>query len=853
MIRGRRRRPQKSARGGRRYRLLLLLAGLALAWERLWPRLWPAVCLVGVFLAVALLDVLPRLPDWLHVAILVGFLAACGGALVWALPALRPIRRREARARLERDSGLPDQPLQALEDRLAAGREDSLAEALWRRHRERMAALAGALRVRWPNAEMSRHEPWGVRAGVLILLVVGWTAGFSDPGARLGRALDPGLRGRAQQAQVEVWITPPAYTRVSPIYLSNTAGGSLAAAGNSAINIPVGSTLLARVSGVSRAPELSLSGQVVPFQPLGEASGGEAWRVEAPIDGGDRISVHSGRRELATWPVSVASDTPPRVAFGHPPAAEGNGQLLLAWRASDDYGIAEVSAIITSAAAGELPPGEAEEPLRLPLPLGGLSQAEAAGSSLQDLSEHPWAGVPVRIRLEARDVAGQVGTSETVDAVLPERTFTHPVALALVDMRKKLSSNSVDARYAVAAELAAIAARPESFQDDVVVALSLAVAKARLRLSSDAPAIAAVRDLLWQTALRLEQGNVPLAERQLEEARQQLAEALQRQAPTAEIERLMDALQQALDRFLAAAAEEAARHGQLAPILDPAMQSMKAEDLKDMIEAARQLIRSGGRESAMQMLAQLQRMLDSIRAGLRSGADEDLAQAQELMQTLRTLADKQQQLQNDSFRRLGEQRSQRERSSRSGYRPPPTGLPGAPSISEGFPATPPGAKSQRADKGGGVAEQQALRKELGNLMLQLDEMLGSIPQPLGEADQAMKGAADTLARGQLGEAFANQTQAVDALERAMQSAGKALAQQLGNGLAIGGEGGAGSGDIFGRSAGGRRGFATGDVEIPDSGSLQRAQEILDELRRRAAERSRPVPELDYIDRLLRRF
>ena len=85
------------------------------------------------------------------------------------------------------------------------------------------------------------------------------------------------------------------------------------------------------------------------------------------------------------------------------------------------------------------------------------------------------------------------------------------------------------------------------------------------------------------------------------------------------------------------------------------------------------------------------------------------------------------------------------------------------------------------------------------------------------------------------------------------TAGQALAQRLGGGLAVGGEEGGGSGDIFGRSAGGRRGYATGALKIPDRGSLQRAQEILDELRRRAAERSRPADELDYIDRLLRRF
>jgi hypothetical protein len=35
--------------------------------------------------------------------------------------------------------------------------------------------------------------------------------------------------------------------------------------------------------------------------------------------------------------------------------------------------------------------------------------------------------------------------------------------------------------------------------------------------------------------------------------------------------------------------------------------------------------------------------------------------------------------------------------------------------------------------------------------------------------------------------------------------------------------------------------------------MQKSRQILDELRRRAGERSRPALELDYIDRLLRQF
>jgi hypothetical protein len=68
------------------------------------------------------------------------------------------------------------------------------------------------------------------------------------------------------------------------------------------------------------------------------------------------------------------------------------------------------------------------------------------------------------------------------------------------------------------------------------------------------------------------------------------------------------------------------------------------------------------------------------------------------------------------------------------------------------------------------------------------------------------------------------------------------------------EDGGGGGDFFGRSPeGGYRGLGSDQVKIPDHDELHRAQEILRELRRRAGERYRAPMELDYIERLLRRF
>ncbi len=60
-------------------------------------------------------------------------------------------------------------------------------------------------------------------------------------------------------------------------------------------------------------------------------------------------------------------------------------------------------------------------------------------------------------------------------------------------------------------------------------------------------------------------------------------------------------------------------------------------------------------------------------------------------------------------------------------------------------------------------------------------------------------------------------------------------------------------DPFGRPRQDGLAVDTSDVRIPDEADLQRAREILDELRRRAGDRRRPPLELDYIDRLMRRF
>lgn len=824
-----------------RYRLLLRLAQTAKTWENVWPRLWPAACLLGAFVAMALLDFFPLLPPWLHALTLAMFAVAMIAALIHAIPAFKPVSEDAARRRLERDSGLAHQPLSAMDDSLAAGRGNPVAEALWQRHRTAAARHADAVSLGMPNTDLARHEPWGIRAAVFLAVAAGAFVGGSEAGPRFERALTPGLGlDAAAPATVEIWVTPPEYTRQAPVFLqfprpddgAEDQEDATPVVDNEAaavIPVPAGSHLTARVTGPSVPPMLRVGDRGLPFEIM--ETGHAVHRVEGTIDAGDRIAVDVSGDTIAAWNIEVVADAAPTVDFSEPLGTQGNGLLRIGFAANDDYGIDRVEAIIESADPMAAP--SENTPYRFTLPLSTTSPTTVSGSAVRDLTPHEWAGRPVSIRLEATDVAGQTGVSGVARTILPERHFSHPIARHIVAERKRLFG-SVEAvtRREVASILDGIGRQPQFYANNVVVSLAMSVAKSRLLRDESNTALPSVRDLLWDTALRLEEGDVPFAERRLSQARQALVDALRGNADSAEIDRLMDELQRALNDYLAAVAAELARRDQLTTPSESPSEMVGADDLRRLLEMARDLARSGAREGAQQLLSQLNAMLDAIRQGLDAGnTNQQLRQAQQLLQGLNDLAARQQNLLDDTFEQLRNLR---------GASP---GLPGRPQA---------GSPADQAQA------QEALRRALGELMLQFDQVMGGIPGALGEAERAMDGAGQALGEGRLGAAVPQQNAAIDALERARGAASQALAQQLGGlfGMMGGnGEGGDGSeGDIFGRApADGQRGFGVGQVKIPDAMDIQRAREIIDELRERAADRQRPTDELDYIERLLRLY
>jgi uncharacterized protein (TIGR02302 family) len=794
-----------------RLRLFLWMAGAAVLWERLWRRSWPAAAAAAVFGAMALLDILPRLPAWIHLSVLIVFASVPVFLLARALIRLRGVNRATAERRLERDSDLPHRPLGALDDTLALGTGDPLAETLWRRHLAHAADAVHQLRVRLPAPGVARRDPHGLRAAALLLLVIGLAAGHGDAGQRLERTFAPRFHTASPlPVKVDAWITPPAYTGLAPVFLKRDHGAT-------PVPVAAGSTLVVQTSGTQGTPRLILSGQARDFAPLDPEGVAGAFKIETVVGTGTRLAVETDQGRLAEWPLRIIPDTAPEISFAGPPKASRHGHLRLAYEAHDDYGIVSVNLVIRpdSPALGR------ESELRLPVAMPGGKKG-ALTRVVRDLTAHAWAGLLVRLHLEAADGGGGTGNSKILTMVLPERVFTHPVARDIIEQRRRLSNPTPATRADVIAALDTIARARERYAHDSVVFLALSVATARLALQRSLTAAVSVRKLLWDTALRLEDGDLSIAERELRRARQRLSEALRENADADEIEGLMDDVQRALDAYLAALSRQAERRGMV-------QQSdvVSGADLHQLLDQARALARTGSLDQARQLLAELQRFLDSIRTGGNADVTiQDLSRARDLMNEIGKLRDDQQRLLERSF--------QRQRTDRDGDRL---------------------RTEQWAEMQRDVRDQEALRQRLGDAIMRADDLLGTVPQSLGRAERSMKAASDALALGDGRSALTAQGEALQNLRGAASDVASAAARKLGgrSGLFTGNPGESRGRDPFGRPGAGPADGISGSVVIPDAMGLRRATEILRELRRRAGERSRPGQELNYIDRLLRRF
>jgi uncharacterized protein (TIGR02302 family) len=460
----------------------------------------------------------------------------------------------------------------------------------------------------------------------------------------------------------------------------------------------------------------------------------------------------------------------------------------------------------------------------------------------------------VTLTLTAKDEAGNEGKSEPFNMRLPERLFTKPLARALIEQRRILALDA-NQNAQVYAALDALMIAPELFTPETGHYLGLYSIARQLEAARTDAALREVVASIWALAVTIEDGNISDVDKALRAAQEALKQALERGASDEEIKKLTDNLRAALDNFLRQLAEQTRNNPQqLARPLDPNTKMLSQQDLKSMLDRLERMSRSGDKDAAKQLLEQLQQMLENLQmAQPGQSGDGDMEQA---LNELGDMIRKQQQLRDKTFKQGQDSRRDRMRGqqgdqSMGDLQQDQQGLRDRLKKLQEELAKRGMSPGQRGEKG-----QQGQQGQEG----QQGGEPGDGEDGLDQADNAMGDAGGRLGEGNADGAVDSQGKALEALRKGAQSLAEAMQQGDGD------QPGDGPGNAKGRQQGAQNGsdplgrpmrhneFSDDfSVKIPGEIDVQRVRRILEELRRRLADPSRPQIELDYIERLLKDY
>ncbi len=884
------------------------LSTLALFFERLWPRLWLLLGVAMLFAILSFLGLWPNLDVLLHKIVLLCFAAGAIAAAIYAVRIPWPTRD-EAIRRIERRSNVPHRPATSYEDTLTSGAANADTSALWEAHRQRLAKAIQRLKVGNPAPRTDRFDPWALRGLLLLLLIPIAAMATGNLGDRLAAAFRFGAAEQGPPARVDAWVTPPPYTALPPVLL---ADGSKPATDEGQehgkfFEVPDRSLLTLRGVGFDGSGvrlEVLADGATQPVvvtpekpkgsdaanAPVSNVLASNVSEVRYEIRKSARVRALAGSTELGLWTFDVIADELPKIALTKDISGTLRGSMRVAYKAEDDYGVQSAEVKVRKVPPPPVDPSKAwaqPPPLtgpRLPLepppvmslriPRPGAKSVDT--SALLEIGENPLAGQRVQLWLEATDVGGQIGRSKPIELVLPSRRFKNPLARAIVEQRRLLAE---DSRYRpmVVRALDALTMEPQGFITDDGVFLGMRAIFHRLDRDGSREAINSSISELWQIALKVEDGDLSQAEKALKDAQDRLSDAIQK-GDDKEIQDAMADLKKKLNDYLNEMQKNAEKEN---PSPGDQQQNDQADqlgqqDLDQMMKDLEKSAREGSREEAEQMLSEMRELMDRLQSANSPEARAQQQRAQQMMKKLNELSDltgKQQQLMDDTFRERRKQEGQggsqqdqqgsegsprtgskgqqgqgQQRDGQNGMQPDQQGGGEQGEGQQGQGGQ--GGGQQRRGKGGLQDRQAQLRNELEKLKKDLQQMGAGDPDKLGNAQDSMSRAEDALKQGDLDEAANEQGQALDQMR---QSAQQMAEQMQKNAQQRIGRGGSSPRDPFGRPQRAQGPDFGNSVKVPDAIDAQRAREILEELRKRSGESLRPPDELEYIDRLLKRF
>jgi uncharacterized protein (TIGR02302 family) len=876
-----------------RFAKLATWARRALLVERIWPPLVFAIAVAILFLAASWAGAWQFAPQAIRIGGVVLFALGVGAALSPLMRLRRPAAR-DVLARLDRDAKVSHRPATSLADSLANDHGDPGTQALWAAHRARLEREVEAIRVSPPSPGMAARDPYALRFGVAMLAFAAAVVAGPEMYGRFVAAFDwrsAEAVAAVAESRIDAWVDPPPYAGQPPLVID------FKTADPQALTVPEDSVLVVRGDpsvvgtqvdgGIATSEQknetqaASTSGQKssapASVPPASAATANAPSEKRWTIHGPGKATILRGGRPIAVVVFAVTPAANPTIVSTEDPRSNLSGTLTLAYKTQDRFGLASARADFARPHEGPGPaPRTLAPPPQAALQLPPTANGVGEGHTTVDLSEHPWAGAKVTMRLSAVSISGKTGETGPIEVTLPQRAFHNPLARALVEQRRDLILDPDHAPKQVDTALAGLSIAPELFDTPANIYLGLKQARTSLEHARSDADLLDVAALLWAMAQQLENGDGSKAERDLRAAEQALREALQRGASDEEIKKLLEQLREAANRFMS----EMARNS---PDSSPQDQNAQSKDMDKMMDQMEDAARNGSRENAQAMLDQMQEMFENMRSAQDDKESPGEREMRKQIGELEKLLRDQQALRDDTFRSDQKDRA-RKRARRNQASPDQQDSQGQPDQDGSNPDQSDNDSDQgdkqdqdQADKGQPQLgdRQQDLRDRLAELQRKLkslgmkgekgfDDAQGDMKE--AEGDLKGQGKGDKSGQGGPG-GQGGKGAAVDAQGRALEAlrdGAQGLQKQMdgqgkgkgkgGKGTYVGRRGRPGEmpgDDPLGRGAEGEKGREDGPLK-QSAGAAERARRVIEELRRRLADPNRPVDERDYLERLMKR-
>ncbi len=457
----------------------------------------------------------------------------------------------------------------------------------------------------------------------------------------------------------------------------------------------------------------------------------------------------------------------------------------------------------------------------------------------------------------------------------------------------------------------AVTDTPDRLFTDPTVYMALRNIRAQLRYADSQEDLRGLPETLWKIALRAEFGVLGTALEEMREAQAALQEGLARRAPQREIDTLFERYNLAVEAYTEELRRKAIEEGNFADEDNSGggdgggLQSVdEIEELLKLIEEANKV---GDVEGARKALARLAEVLEQLQIELSKGgggggdgggelseeeqkALEDLAETigeqrdlqDETRQAERAEQDRENGNETDGDESLApEELADRQAELEQLLDQLEDAIPDSLGLGDGPISVGENEDGNGAGEDGQTQQQAGSGEEAGSQNGETGEEQGggqpaengqgggtgtpntnsqgsggntgpqSIEEALNAARRAMAESRGQLENGDLSGARQTQSDIIAELRRAGEAIAEAAnSSEDGEGS---GQEGANGNDPLGREGDGNASGNNSEADIDTRDNATRSRELLEELRRRAAEQGRTPEELEYLERLLKRF